>query len=171
MKEPLPSPSATVTQDAILASVVAFFQANDWSFSQHETEPILQMQYQGENGEWLFTVRVREMPGQVVFYSACPVMVPEKKRLAVAEFLTRANYDLIIGNFELDFEGGGVLYKTASIVNQGTDLSSQLIGQLVFVNVMTMDRYLPGLMSVIYANVSPSEAIAQIEQTPTPENP
>jgi hypothetical protein len=34
---------------------------------------------------------------------------------------------------------------------------------LVYVNVLTFDRYLPGLMSVIYADITPAAAIEKIE--------
>ena len=38
-----------------------------------------------------------------------------------------------------------------------------LVGPLVYANVLMMDRYLPGLMSVIYGNVAPAEAVAKAE--------
>jgi len=83
---------------------------------------------------------------------------------------TRANSGTIVGNFELDFAEGEIRYKT-SIDVEGDRLSSALIKQMVYANVTMMDRYLPGIMSVIYSNVSPSDAIAQIEASPsaTPE--
>jgi hypothetical protein len=82
--------------------------------------------------------------------------------MAIAEFLTRANSGTIIGNFELDFTNGEIRYKT-SIDVQGDSLSSELIKQLVYVNVTMMDEYLPGIMSVIYGEVEPKDASAQIE--------
>jgi hypothetical protein len=69
---------------------------------------------------------------------------------------------MIIGNFEMDFEDGEIRYKT-SIDVEGDSLSSALIKRLVYANVMMMDAYLPGIMSVIYGDVSPEDAITQIE--------
>jgi hypothetical protein len=38
---------------------------------------------------------------------------------------------------------------------------------LIYANVATMDRYLPGVMAVLYAGLTPAGAIDQIEaQTP-----
>lgn len=150
-------------QTSIFDVVINFFKENNWSVSQHETEPILHMGYQGENGDWTCTVRTREKPSQFVFYSVCPVNIPQKKRLVIAEFLTRANFGLIVGNFEMDLQDGEVRYKTYAINGKNNLLNSELIGQLIFVNVMTMDKYLPALMSVLYANVSIDQAIQQIE--------
>jgi hypothetical protein len=72
---------------------------------------------------------------------------------------------MIIGNFEMDFEDGEIRYKT-SIDVEGDSLSSALIKRLVYANVMMMDAYLPGIMSVIYGDVEPKDAIAQIESQP-----
>jgi hypothetical protein len=120
------------------------------------------MAFQGENGKWTCYARVREEQEQFLFYSICPVNAPDSKRMAIAEFLTRANSGTIIGNFELDFTNGEIRYKT-SIDVQGDSLSFELIKQLVYANVTMMDQYLPGIMSVIYGEVEPKDAIAQIE--------
>lgn len=154
--------TSTIT-NSVFEVVSKFFQDNNWSFSQHETEPILKMNYQGENGEWICTAKTREEHHQFIFYSSLPVNVPENKRLAVAEFLTRANFGLIVGNFEIDLNDGEVRYKTSSIEAKDSSISTDLIGQLIFANVMIMDRYLPGIMSVIYANVSPEAALIKVE--------
>jgi len=42
------------------------------------------------------------------------------------KFLTRANYGMMIGNFEMDFTDGEIRYKT-SIDVEGDKLSSALI--------------------------------------------
>ena len=77
-------------------------------------------------------------------------------------FLTRANYGLLIGNFEMDYNDGEVRYKT-SIDVEGDRLSKALVKRLVYDNLAVMDRYLPGVLSVIYGGASPTEAIAQVE--------
>jgi len=150
------------TSTQIFEEMVIFFKEDDWPFYEVEGKPILQMAFQGENGKWTCYAKARVEQEQFVFYSICPVNAPDSKRLAVAEFLTRANSGMIIGNFELDFADGEVRYKT-SIDVDGDMLSSALIKRLVYANVTMMDEYLPGIMSVIYGDVSPKDAIAQIE--------
>jgi hypothetical protein len=146
----------------ILEKMVNFFKNDDWHFNQIEGKPVLYMAFQGENGQWTCYANARVQHEQIVFYSVCPVNAPENKRQAMAEFLTQTNYGMIVGNFELDFVDGKIRYKT-SIDVKGTRLSSALIKQIVYANVAMMDKYLPGIMSVIYSEVSPEEAIAQIE--------
>ncbi|MEH2215332.1 YbjN domain-containing protein [Nostoc sp.] len=155
----LPSSS---TDSSLFEEIINFFQADDWPFVQLLGQPALQISFQGENGKWNCYARTRSEQNQFVFYSICPVNAPENKRLAVAEFLTRANCGMMIGNFELDFTDGEISYKT-SIDVEGDRLSFALIQRVVYANVTMMDEYLPGIMSVIYGNVSPEEAIAKIE--------
>ena len=154
--------STSSTNSNIFEEMINFFIADDWPCVQLLGQPALQISFQGENGKWNCYARARDEQQQFIFYSICPVNAPEEKRLAVAEFLTRANSGMMIGNFELDFNDGEISYKT-SIDVEGDRISSALIKRLVYANVMMMDEYLPGIFSVIYGNVSPADAIAQIE--------
>jgi hypothetical protein len=161
--EELADTLSEATEDAtsnkqILEQIIDFFTEDDWPYTKIKGEPVLRMAFQGENGKWTCYAKARVEQEQFVFYSVCPVNAPENKRLAIAEFLTRANSGMIIGNFELDFADGEIRYKT-SIDVKGDFLSFELIKQLVYVNVTMMDDYLPGIMSVIDGNVSPVEAI------------
>jgi len=98
----------------------------------------------------------------MIFYSVCPLNATKSKLQAIAEFIIKANYGMIIGNFELDFNDGEIRYKT-SIDVEGEKLTSVLIKQLVFTNVAMMDKYLPAIRSIIEDNLSPDEAIALVE--------
>jgi len=151
--EELADTLSEATEDAtsnkqILEQIIDFFTEDDWPYTKIKGEPVLRMAFQGENGKWTCYAKARVEQEQFVFYSVCPVNAPENKRLAIAEFLTRANSGMIIGNFELDFADGEIRYKT-SIDVKGDILSFELIKQLVYVNVTMMDEYLPGIMSVI----------------------
>jgi hypothetical protein len=146
----------------IFDTVKQFFTGDNWPFTQAEGEPVLQMAFEGTHGRWMCFAQAREDAQQIVFYSVSPVIVPVEKRQAMAEFLTRANYGLIIGNFEMDFDDGEMRYKTGIDV-EGAEPNTELIRSLAYANVMTMDRYLPGALSVIYGDASPAEAISKLE--------
>jgi len=146
----------------ILQQLLNFFTEDDWSFTKLQGESILQLAFQGKNGQWTCYAKTIEAKKQFVFYSICPVNAPEEQRNAIAQFLTRANYGMTIGNFELDFSGGEIRYKT-SIDIEGASLTFPQIKCLVYTNVTMMDEYLPGIMSVL-DDVSPEDAIAQIEK-------
>jgi hypothetical protein len=150
----------------ILETVIDFFTEDDWTFTKLQGQSTLQVACQGENGRWNCYAQAREDQEQFVFYSIYPKATPEDKRLAMAEFLTRANYGLIIGNFEMDFDDGEIRYKT-SIDVEGDLLTTDLIKQLVYANIMMMDHYLPGIQAVIDGTMSPKQAIQAIEKSDT----
>jgi hypothetical protein len=153
--------------ESLYEQMVSFFRDDHWPYLEVD-ESVLQMNFQGQNGRWTCYAQSRMDVGQVVMYSVCPMTVPEGLRTAVAEFITRANYGLIIGNFELDYDDGEVRYKT-SLDAENAPLSHELMQPLVYANVWTMDRYLPGLMAVIYGSTSPRDAVALAEQTEAAE--
>jgi hypothetical protein len=142
--------------------LVNFFTNDDWSFTRLQGQPILYTAIQGEHGAWNCYAHIREEQAQFAFYSICPIATPDDKRLAIAEFLTRANSGMILGNFELDFEDGEIRYKTSIDVTDDY-LSQALIKQLVYANVSMMDAYLPGIQAVIAGDASPVEAIRKLE--------
>lgn len=152
------SPPQTNAKYPILQALLNFFTEDDWSFQKVTSEPALRLAFRGENGQWNCYAKAREEQQQMVFYSLCPVAVPEDKRLAAAELIARVNYGLIVGNFELDFNDGEIRYKT-SIDVEGESLSPNLIQPLVYANVMMMDEYLPAIEAVIEGRLSPEDAI------------
>jgi hypothetical protein len=151
----------------ITNAMIAFFTNDDWTFTKIQGKPILQMGYQGENGQWLCYARANESPQQFAFYSICPTIAPEQRRLAIAEFITRANYGMVIGNFEFNFGSGEILYKT-SIDVEGDRITPTLIKRLVYTNIAIMDQYLRIIQAVL-DGTSPVDAIRAIEQSNTNE--
>jgi hypothetical protein len=150
------------TKTNLIEELVKFFTEDDWTFTKLQGEPVLQTGFQGENGAWNCYATTREEQQQIAFYSIAPITAPENKRSQIAEFIARANYGMIIGNFELDFNDGEIRYKT-SIDVSSDNLSLAIIKNLVYSNVMMMDEYLPGIMAVIETGVEPESAIAQVE--------
>jgi hypothetical protein len=139
-----------------------FLEEDEWYPQQLEGKTIYRVGFNGHNGQMSCYAQVREDLEQFLFYVLSPVKAPEESRPAAAEFITRANYGLRIGNFELDYSDGEVRYKS-SLDYEGVALSPELIKNAIYPAVRTMDRYLPGLIKVIYGDQSPAEAISAIE--------
>jgi hypothetical protein len=147
---------------SIFETLARFFEEEVWTVSQLKNEPVLSMAVSGQNGTWHCFATAREEQYQCVFYSICETLVPEDRRIAAAEYITRANSGMAIGNFEMNFNDGEVRYKT-SIDVEGDRLNTALVRNLVYANVMMMDRYLPGLIAVTEGIATPHEAIQAVE--------
>lgn len=148
--------------DSLQAKVETFLVADQWQLQPNEGAKALCVSFTGEFGEWNCYALPREDEQEFLFYSLAPFLVPEEQRQRVAEFICRANVGLVIGNFELDFDDGEVRFKTSIDVTE-SELDTPLIRNLVYSNVSTFDRYLPGLLAVITDSASPKEIIAELE--------
>ncbi len=143
-------------------AVGAFLEDDDWHPQRLEDRTIYRVYFSGKNGDLRCYAHVRTDLEQFLFYVIAPVKAPESERPAVAEYLTRANYGMRIGNFEMDYSDGEVRYKS-SVDFEGVILNPDLIKHAIYPAVQTMDRYLPGLFSVIYGHEEPEAAIEEIE--------
>jgi hypothetical protein len=147
------------------ATLQRFLEEDGWHPRQLEDNTIFRVVFGGQNGQTIGYARILVDLEQFLFYVVAPSKAPEERRAAVGEFVTRANYGLRIGNFEMDLNDGEVRYKS-SLDFEGTSLTPELIRNAIYPAVQTMDRYLPGLMSVIYGGQTAAEAIAMIESPP-----
>lgn len=139
-----------------------FLEDDGWHPQTLDDNYVYRSYFVGHNGEVTCFAQIRVDLEQFIFYVVMPVRAPANMRLAVAEYITRANYGLRIGNFELDFDDGEVRYKS-SLDFEGVELTNGLIRNTIYPAVQTMDRYLPGVLSVIFGGKSAEEAIASIE--------
>ncbi|HYF94595.1 MAG TPA: YbjN domain-containing protein [Symbiobacteriaceae bacterium] len=146
----------------IFDTMVEFFQREEWTYDQIPDQPILRLGMSGKSGKWVGYAQAREEQDQFVFYSILPVTAPEAKRHTMAELLTRMNYGLVVGNWEMDYRDGEIRYKT-SIDVEGDRLSTALVRNVVLLNLQMMDRSLPAIMGVLYGGTSIDVALQQIE--------
>jgi hypothetical protein len=133
---------------SLLADLRTLFRENGWPFSDVRGAPVLLSELSGILGRWKFYAQVVEEQDLILLYSVCPFRVPEERRAEVSEFLTRANYGLAAGNFELDFGDGEVRYKTA-LQRHVDGLDAATLKRAVRANGIAMETYLPGVGAVI----------------------
>lgn len=147
----------------LFKSVLNFFIQDDWNYTEIEAEKAIRLEVTMENSNYSCYAITDEENKVFQFYANSPVKVPEDKYLQISEFLTRANYGLILGNFELDFSDGEVRYKTSIYMGE-SELDFPIIKRMVYLNLSTMDDYFPAIMKVIYGGISPEQAIQEVEQ-------
>jgi hypothetical protein len=96
-------------------------------------------------------------------FADAPFRVPHGARGLVSEALSRANFGLRIGKFEFDVDEGVIRYQSSSILPESGELDDELIGRLIGTSLAMLDRYLPAIMSVIFANEAPVDAIRRAD--------
>jgi len=155
---------SNVKQNALRAFEMLgeFLSEDEWHPQRMDDRYIYRMGFSGANGQYACYAQIRMDLEQFLFYVMAPIKAPEDKRIDCAEFLTWANYGLRIGNFEMDLRDGEVRYKSG-LDFEGETLTHTLIKSAIYPAVQTMDRYMPGLMKVIYGSATPHAAIEEIE--------
>jgi hypothetical protein len=88
-----------------------------------------------------------------------PIMVREPEaRQRVAEFIARANHNMMVGSLQIDMDDGEVTYHIAHIL--GGDMpSSEQIRDLFVTTFTTADRYFPALMLLLFGGYTASDAV------------
>jgi hypothetical protein len=126
----------------ILDEIEHFLKDDQWPATLLEDRPIYKTGYNGDHGEFNCYAQAREEQEQFVFYSVFPVKVPESNFQSISEYIQRANFGMIIGNFEM---------------------VTHLLRNMVYANVLTMDKYFNGLMRILHGGLTPVEAIKEVE--------
>ena len=88
-----------------------------------------------------------------------PLAADEGNRIAVAEYLTRVNFNMRNGNFELNMETGEIRFKTYVHVGAG-DVDSAAARLAIMLPFMMIERFGDGLVEVLFGFKSPREAFA-----------
>jgi hypothetical protein len=149
--------------ESLLEIVRRTMEADEWPVHQLPGQNVLSSAVSADSLEWSLYAVTFEENEQVAIYSAIPINVPEERRLAAAELITRANYGLRLGNFELDFSDGELRFKT-SIDVEGGSLAEGQVRNLLYANVSITQMYLPAIAAVVGFQVAPADAIKQVEE-------
>jgi hypothetical protein len=97
--------------------------------------------------------------GILRMYLALPVRVIDKKmHPLVIEAVTRANYGLTVGHFNLDMSDGLVEFHMYYPIG-AAGLEDETVGDLFMNGLYTCDRFFPAFMRVIFGGLAPQDAI------------
>lgn len=140
--------------------LIAIYAKRGWRWREAGDPPVLVSELAGPLGSWLMYVQVVEEAALLAFYSVLPTPVPRARRAAVAEFLTRANYGLSLGNFEMDFDDGEVRAKVVLAVGAHPP-DDVLVERLIRVSGRLVEVFLPGIEAVV-DGADPATALADV---------
>jgi len=97
-----------------------------------------------------------------VFHFIFDGYVESSRRPAVAEFIARANWGLIEGGFELDFESGAVRYKVG-IDFTNAELTEQLVKNAILSAMNAIEPVAAALIDVARHGRAAAEAFRDVE--------
>ncbi|MBQ7529958.1 hypothetical protein IJT10_08700 [bacterium] len=104
-------------------------------------------------------VHVRDT--SMVSYATCPVSASGNEE-KVVEFLNRANYGLVNGCFEMDYDDGEIRYRANNnfeCAGEAENIDDDAILSLFHLPLMMFLRYGKGLVNVLFCDADPAKEI------------
>ena len=137
--------------------IEGLLEESSYDFQVADDEEVLRIAISAPEGDWMVYVRV--MPsGPCMVYSKPEFDAASEHRAATSEFITRVNFGILAGNFEMDFADGECRFKTAF------DSNGESVPDVVFINTLeanlaNMHKYLPALQGVASGAMTIDEAL------------
>ena len=93
----------------------------------------------------------------------CPLFVEKTYRAAISEYITRVNYAMRFGSFEMDYSDGEILFKLTKSTLSGLPTDED-IEHSIFLPLSMYSVYGNGIADVIFQDKSPEEVIRSIRE-------
>lgn len=138
------------------------FTANEWVFEEHDEDKVVVLNFTSENAQYRCLAAIDDDDDLIQCFAYFPTKVPGNKRGDISELICRANHGMKIGKFEIDYSDGEVRYQTSSAFMAGV-LPEEVVRRMFGVCFMMADRYYPAFMKVLFSNISPEKAVAEVE--------
>ncbi len=144
--------------------IEAFMKEHDWKYDYNEEHQVFISGVSLKNYVSSIQYAISVKDTHVINYAVLPLNAKKHfKRLV--EFLCRANYGLVFGNFEFDYRDGEIRYKL-EMTSDAILADDMNIGLLLYKPAMMMDKYVKGIVQVMTGAMKAKDAIALCEQDP-----
>jgi len=128
-----------------------------------QTEGILLSRIRLETGPFELVIETDSDPQEINIFLYLPTNVPEAKRLLVMEYLTRVNWNLQMGHFEMDLGDGRVRFVVSQLVHDG-HLPDEPTLTLMRNALDRVETFFPGILRILHGHFHAVAALTEIEQ-------
>lgn len=148
-----------------LALIAAYFaRQQQWPSGPSERPPGVEVRHDWYTPLFKSCAHLVGRGPTFVYDSVCPEPAPPGRRVAVAHFVARVNYELTVGAFSLDWTTGIVRCRSA-VDLRGGPLTEAMIDGVVYPHHQVLVDYLTHLRGVVQGVLEPDEAFMEaIEQ-------
>jgi len=147
----------------MIKELAGYLEQDGMRFTLRDDEPAIEAAFRLKSLSVDVRLLAADAPLRLCALVALPLIVPEDRRPAMAEAVTRANYGMWLGNFDLGMSDGRLGFRIAIPVADGT-LTLEQFRYLIGIALSTVDRYHRAFCRLVYADdLSPAEVIAEVE--------
>jgi hypothetical protein len=162
------SEKTVFTEETALAFFARHLDGLKWKYHRISERPSLFSGFNGDNVQWDFNLTAHEMsPG--MFQLGVNSFIPNKAvpalRTAATELLTRINFELALGCFEMNLADGEIRFRT-SVILPAADITPGIVEHLIRSNICIVDERYTQIMAVLYASIAPEVALKPKTEKP-----
>jgi hypothetical protein len=156
------TPATAARNNGLLAlkTVETVLTTIGWEPERTEADSVLRVDFSTDN------IPIRDAFAEVrvdferfLFYLNFRDRALPQTRAQTMEFVTRANFELIVGNFELNLDDGAVRFKS-SIDFTGTPLTEPLVRDAIRSAMDAVEYYADALVAVVRGETTAVQALA-----------
>ena len=149
----------------VRAAVENFFERDEVKHEPFDDRNIASAIYGVESKFGHVSVFFHAYKDKLIIKTILPISAEEEDLAKVGEFLHRANYGLMIGNFDFDYRDGEISYRVP--VYCGRDEFApptyEQIDFAVIISLMMVGKYGNSLIKVIFGLAEPEDAVEAAE--------
>lgn len=150
----------------IVSVIKAFLDEDDWNYSFDDEKGIfrfgLNIKGKLKNIDYIISVRKNDF----VLYCFPKISADSEDAdcmARMAEFITRANYGLQCGNFEMDYNDGEIRFHSFEDCEDLT-LPKTVVQNQIYTAAFTMEKYGTGIAEILFTDTDPKTAIEKCEE-------
>lgn len=155
------APSHAADAALLHSAILAALADRGWTTYLDEP-PAVMVDLRGADASYTCRYLALEDMRAVVCYTRAPLLVPKASRRKVMEFITRVNYAISFGAFEMSLDDGGLYFRATCAVEDGV-LTTEMVTTLASVGIWAFDTYYAVLLEVVYAKRSVAEAMRALD--------
>lgn len=142
-----------------------FLRADKWNFDEVNEDGVIRFTCSLKCKFRRCSIQISVRKTSYMILAAFPITADEESRAAVAEFITRANYGLVLGCFEMDFADGEVRYRTSQYCgDEDVLISQEIVKETLYVTLSMLERYGTALLEVMLGTITAQEGVERSEK-------
>ena len=109
-------------------------------------------------------VFIQASENTILSYAVINNKAPKEQFNSISEYLHLANYGLIYGNFEIDFNDGEIRYKLVTDCQDVANIPNKYIDRSVLLPCQMIEKYGKGIIQLMLDVGDPKVLIEEAEQ-------
>ena len=144
-----------------------YFDDKDWPYNHYQPKirdsqksHYLSLRMRNKQLDCGYLFRVQERNKLLAVYGILPFLIPESHQSAAMLLITQINYDMMIGNLEMDVDDGEIRYKNAIDI-EAVGLDDDILEHLLQ-SIIAMTTVAHEIFSDLVNNQDPAEELPDL---------